>query len=190
MALYKNKNAIFPHTGLLIGDSRAGMPAPRAGCGRTPVQPGRPGQERAGRRGSGAGAGLCAGGGGEARPALTPAPLSKTHGKIYDPACEGAEGLSPPLGPGSGCPDSRIVSSAPLRASPRRQPRPEPPLREALWPSASLLRGAPRCSSFPRSLGSKGHRLRPVRFPAAAALEIRKQRALFVKCLTAEFIKA
>lgn len=32
--------------------------------------------------------------------------------------------------------------------------------------------------------------MRPVRLPAAAELEIRKQRALFVKRLTAEFIKA
>lgn len=53
----------------------------------------------------------------------------------------------------------------------------------------SALRGAPRSAS-PRSLGTKGHRLRPVRLPAAAELEIRKQRALFVTRLTAKFIKA
>lgn len=104
------------------------------------------GQERAGwpgerGRGSGAGAGrpafVRAAGRRRARRRLPPrcSPPVKTPGKIYDPACEGAGGLSPPVGAGGGgggCPDSRIVPSAPLRASPRRRPRPAPPPREAV----------------------------------------------------------
>lgn len=70
------------------------------------------GRPLCGRRREGGDGGLGAGSG----------PAVKRQGEIYDPVCKGAEGLSPPVGPGSGCPDSRIVPSAPLRASPRRRP--------------------------------------------------------------------
>lgn len=69
-------------------------------------------------------------------------PAVKSHGKIYDSTVEGDEGLSPPVGPGRGCPDSPIVPSAPPLAGGRGQPR-HPGRR-----SACLLRGASRCSAF------------------------------------------
>lgn len=179
----------FPTPGYRSGSCKPACPLRGAGCGQTPPQL-RAGRQGWGGRGrSGAGAGLCAGGGGKARLALAPAPLSKTHGKIYDPAREGAEGLSPP-GERAAAALTAALSAA-LRSAPRRAGSRGRSRHSGGGLAISL--SAPRhsaLSSLPRSLGSKGHRLRPVRFPAAAALEIRKQRALFVKCLTAEFIKA
>lgn len=114
------------------------------------------GRERAAGPGSG---GLCAGGGEEGEEGAGSGPADKRSGEIYDPACKGAEGLSQPMGPGSGCPDSRIVPSAPLRASPRRRPPPAVSLT-----SSAGFRGAARRSAlalFPPLPGKQRSPLAP-----------------------------
>lgn len=170
MALYKNTNPISPQSGLSIGDLKGGVPAPgawmrpgsfaaprwaaRLGRRRTAAGAGASqaaGGEGLGARGAepGAGAGRgafvrMAAGGRQARRWLRPryTPAVKTHGEIYDSACKGAEGLSRPVGPGSGYPDSLIVPSAAPRADGRRQRR-----RPGRRP-ACLLRGSPLRSAL------------------------------------------
>lgn len=117
---------MYPCSSALGGEGRRLGRSGQGGGGTGPDRP------LCGRRGKGA---------------LGPAaaPLSKTHGKIYNPACKRAGSLCPPVGPGSGCRDSRIVPSAPPRAGGRGQRR-RPGRR-----SACLLRSAPRGSAGPRT---------------------------------------
>lgn len=211
MALYKNTNPISPQSGLSIGDLKGGVPAPgawmRPGSFAAPRGWGgdgrRPGHERARlpeERGWG------------------PGERSRGQGPAERPLCGWRPGEGE-LGAGSGPaapPLSRRTAkfttplAKELRAFPGQWDQAAATLTASLFlprlpaqtaagsaadpggdqlASSAALRCAPRSSSSPRSLGSKGHRLRPVPLPAAAELEIRKQRALFVKHLTAEFIK-